>query len=452
MDAAITAEQVRELRDFLVGGRLPHGAHDLIGVVAALEELKSAIGGVQVEATVAFDAVRRSEQAASGVPAARQGRGVAAEVALARRESPHRGQVHLGLAKVLHAEMPHALARLKDGSLNEFRALLVARETACLTVEHRAFVDEELFADPASLAGEGTRQVVARVKRLAAELDPASVVRRARRAEADRHVSIRPAPDTMTYVTGLLPVAQGVAVIAALTKDADALRAAGDPRPKGQLMADLMVARLSGVPMSFPGTAGDDEQVPPPAVPVCVNVTVSDAALAGGHAPAEVSSDGIAPEVVPAEVARLLASRALDAGVGAWFRQLYVAPLGRLVAMTSRQRSFSTGLADFLGQRGLGTCNTPWCDAPVRHADHVVPAGAGGATTESNGQGLCEACNHAKQAPGWSQQVVSHQRERHQVETVTPSGHRYLSTAPAPVGWREPRFVRTRPGVFTLVA
>ena len=39
-----------------------------------------------------------------------------------------------------------------------------------------------------------------------------------RRAEADRMVSIRPAPDTMTYVTALLPVAQGVGVYAALNR------------------------------------------------------------------------------------------------------------------------------------------------------------------------------------------------------------------------------------------
>ncbi|WP_435769934.1 DUF222 domain-containing protein [Nocardioides sp. SYSU DS0651] len=451
MDAVLNAEQVRELRDSLVGGRLPQGSHELVDVIAALEELKSAIGAVQAEATVAFDAVRRSEQAAAGVPAARQGRGIAAEVALARRESPHRGQVHLGLAKVLHAEMPHALARLKDGGLDEFRALLVARETGCLSAEQRLFVDEELFADPAVLAGEGARRLLTRVRRMVAELDPAAVARRARRAEADRHVSIRPAPDTMTYVTGLLPVAQGVAVIAALTKEAAAMRAAGDPRSKGQLMSDLMVARITGLPLSGAGSSGG-EQVPPPPVPVCVNITVADTALAGGHAPAEVSADGVPPEVVPAEVARLLVSRGLDAGVGAWFRKLYVNPLGRLVAMTSRQRSFPEGLATFLAQRGLGICSTPWCDAPVRHCDHVVPVDEGGRTTEANGQGLCEACNHAKQATGWSQQVATRPGERHRVETITPSGHRYLSTVPPPVGWREPRFVRTRPGVFTLIA
>ncbi|HWI42375.1 MAG TPA: DUF222 domain-containing protein [Nocardioides sp.] len=448
MDPVLTAAGIRRLHARLVSGGLPTGSAGLVDLLGALEELKSGIAGVQVEATVRFDATRRAEQAAAGVPARRQGQGIAAEVALARRDSPHQGQVHLGLAKVLKAEMPHALARLKDGTLSEFRARLAARETGCLSLEQRALVDEELFADPAALHGLGTRSLIARVRQLAAELDPAAVARRARQAEADRHVTIRPAPDTMTYLTALLPVGQGVAVYAALKRDTEALRAAGDPRSRGQLMADLMTTRITGTPITGTGT---ETQAPPP-VPVCVNITVSDQTLAGGHAPGEVSAAGVTPEVIPAEVARHLIGQALDTQVGAWFRQLYLNPLGRLVAMSSRQRCFPDGLAELLNLRGRGTCATPWCDAPVRHSDHITPAADGGPTTETNGQGLCEACNHAKQAHGWSQHTTSHPRERHQVETVTPTGHRYHATAPPPVGWREPRYVRTAPGVFTLVA
>ncbi|UMG92561.1 DUF222 domain-containing protein [Nocardioides sp. TF02-7] len=338
--------------------------------------------------------------------------------------------------------MPHTLARLKDGTLNEFRALLLARETACLTAEQRAFVDDEVCADPAALDGLGTRKLVARVKRLAYEMDPKSVVRRSANAESDRRVTVRPAPDTMTYVTGLLPVAQGVAVHSALGRDADALRAQGDPRSRGQLMADLLVARVTGADL-----------VPdaPTPVPVTVNLTMSDATLAGGHAAAEVGADGVVPEVVPAEVARLLAARALTNGLASWIRRLYVDHTGRLVGMSSRQRFYADGLADFLAQRDLGICRTPYCDAPVRHRDHVTPTAEGGETAADNGQGLCEACNHIKQATGWRQHTVA-DGLRHEVVTITPSGHRYHSTAPPPPGWREPRYVETRPGVYSLVA
>ncbi|TNM50269.1 DUF222 domain-containing protein [Nocardioides albidus] len=418
---------------------------ELVDLIAALEQLKSAACAVQAQAAVDFDAQRRAEQARAGVPAARQGRGIAAEIALARRESPHRGQSLLGLAKVLVAEMPHTLARLRDGALNEFRATLLARETGCLSAEQRAFVDEELCADPQALAGVGTRELVTRVRRMAAELDPAAVARRARRAEADRNVTVRPAPDTMAYLTGLMPVAQAVSVYAALVKEADARRAAGDPRSKGQLMADLLVLKVTGVTDS-----GDAEHAP--AVPVTINLTMSDESLAGGHAPAVLSGDGVQGEVIPAEVARQLAARALDARAVVWFRRLYRNHLGRMVAMSSKQRLFSDGLADLLALQGLGICASPYCDAPIRHTDHITPADEDGATDLANGQGLCEACNHAKQAPGWRQQVVSSPRERAAVETVTPTGHHYLATAPAPPGWREPRFVKVGPGRYELIA
>ncbi|WP_322938659.1 HNH endonuclease [Nocardioides bizhenqiangii] len=437
----LPAAQTADLAAALQGGELPDDPSRLIDLIGELERLKSLACAVQAEAAVAYDAARRSAESAQGVPLRRQGRGVAAEIAIARRESPHRGQTLLGLAKILHAEMPHTRERLADGTLSEFRAILLVRETACLTAEHRTFVDEELCADPAALEGVGTRELVARAKRAAYEIDPASVVRRARNAESDRNVTVRPAPDTMTYLTGLLPVARGVAVHAALGRDADALRAQGDPRGRGQLMADLLVARVTGAELV------DDAPTP---VPVLVNLTMSDSTLLGGHAPGQVGADGVAPEILPAEIARLLLTRTLNAEVGAWIRQLYVDHTGRLLGMTSKQRFFADGLADFLGQRDLGICRTPFCDAPIRHRDHVTAVDHGGATTADNGQGMCEACNHAKEAPGWRQTTVD--GLRHSVETITPSGHRYRSTAPPPVGWREPRWVKESPGVYTLVA
>jgi hypothetical protein len=63
-----------------------------------------------------------------------------------------------------------------------------------------------------------------------------------------RRVSLRPAPDTMTYVTALLPVGQGVAVYAALSREADTARSGGDGRSRGQLMADALVERATGTP------------------------------------------------------------------------------------------------------------------------------------------------------------------------------------------------------------
>ena len=58
----------------------------------------------------------------------------------------------------------------------------------------------------------------------------------------------------MTYLTALLPVAQGIAAWAALSKFADCAKATGDPRGRGQLMADHLVVSLT-TPGSAAGTA-----------------------------------------------------------------------------------------------------------------------------------------------------------------------------------------------------
>src|SRR5262249_19499707 len=79
--------------------------------------------------------------------------------------------------------------------------------SACLDVEDRRALDAELCADPAGLDGKGDAWVTAEAKRIAYRLDPKSVVDRAAHAATERSVTIRPAPDTMTYVTAPLPAA-----------------------------------------------------------------------------------------------------------------------------------------------------------------------------------------------------------------------------------------------------
>jgi hypothetical protein len=64
-----------------------------------------------------------------------------------------------------------------------------------------------------------------------------------------------------------------------------------------------------------------------------------------------------------------------------------------------------------------------------------------GATNAQNGQGLCEACNYAKQAPDWSARSSPDPNDEHpgghQVETTTPTGHRYRSRPPTVATIRE---------------
>lgn len=404
-------------------------AHDLtdtdrIDRLRALEELKGAACAAQAALATDFARSQRAEQAAAGVPAERRGRGVAAQVALARRESPARGGYLLGLAQSLVDEMPRTYAALRRGLLNEWRATLLVRESACLSRDDRHAFDAEVAADLASLEGVGDRQLVARAKQIAYRLDAASVVRRARRAEGERRVSLRPAPDTMSYLTGLLPVAQGVSVLATLAEAADAGRAAGDPRSRGQIMADTLVERVTG-------------QLRAEDVAVEVQIVMTDRSLLdGADDPATIPGHG----PVPAGWARrLLAGLATaDGPTRLWSRRLFTAPMtGQLVAMDSRRRTVPPGLARFIDIRDQ-TCSTPWCDASIRHHDHVVPASDGGPTAAHNLKGTCEACNYAKQAPGWHERAGPADGPR-LVTTRTPTGHEYRSVAPALPGHRRQR-------------
>jgi Domain of unknown function (DUF222) len=384
---------------------------DLIARIAALERLKSAAAAGQARAAAALDARRRAAEAEAGVPARKRGRSVASEVALARRDSPARGNRHLGFAKALVYEMPHTMAALEAGALSEWRATLIVRESACLDVQDRRDLDAELCADSAALDGVGDARLAATAKAIAYRLDPQAVVDQAARAETDRRVTIRPAPDTMTWLTALLPVAQGVSVYAALRRAADTTF---DDRSRDQVMADALVERVTGRSAAEP-------------TPVAVNLVISDEALLGGD-PTSATIGGYGP--IPAAVARRLVRDAVvDKRARATLRRLYAHPAtGALVAMESRSRCFPRSLANFIGMRDQ-RCRTPYCDAPVRHRDHARPHGRGGTTTAENGLGLCEHCNYVKECPGW--QVMTDQREgEHHAEFITPTGAHYHSTAP----------------------
>ena len=208
-------------------------------------------------------------------------------------------------------------------------------------------------------------------------------------------------------------------------------------------MADILVERVTG-------------QATAEAVPVELQVVITDRSLftnafgTDDETPAQVPGYGS----VPAAWARDLLE---NPEVRAWLRRLYTHPEdGTLVAMDSMRRVFDGGLRRFLIARD-GTCRTPWCDAAVRHIDHVVDHASDGPTSAHNGQGLCVRCNHIKQQPGWRARPEPAPPpgawRAHAVVTVTPTGHRHVSTAP-PVLPGEPldRFSPLERHLETLLA
>lgn len=415
--ATLDADRVRAWVRDVARSRAPGDNRSRLELVTALEELKCAAEGLQAEVAVDVDVSTREVESERGVPPERQGRGVAAELALARRESHHRGRQHLALAKVLHTELPFTREALRAGRITGWRATIIARETACLSRDDRIEIDRRVAGNAHELERKGDREVGDAVRRLAYELDAQSWVTRRRIAESERRVSLRPAPDVMSRLSAELPVAQGVAVIKTLQEHADSLRSGGDPRTRSQLMADALVSRILGT-----------EQ--PTSVPVAIHVVLADDVLLGSREEA-AHLDLYGP--IPAELARELVKTASDEAI-AQLRRLYVAPsTGALVAAESRSRRFPAGLATLITLRDQ-VCRTPWCDAPIRHSDHARSAGDGGETSQVNGDGLCEACNYAKQAHGW--RVRPSHGDRHTFEITTPSGLTYRSAAPPPPRFR----------------
>jgi hypothetical protein len=132
-------------------------------------------------------------------------------------------------------------------------------------------------------------------------------------------------------------------------------------------------------------------------------------------------------------VRHLLDAAIADENATATLRRLYRHPTsGQLVAMEARARTFPKGLARFIGLRDQ-TCRTPYCNAPIRHHDHATPDRAGGKTSAGNGLGLCEACNYAKEADGWT--VTTSDRDGvHTAQFVTPTHATYYSIAPPAPG------------------
>jgi hypothetical protein len=92
----------------------------LIDRIRLLEELKSTAAAAQAQLTARFAAVQQQAQLDAGVPAERADRGIAHQIGLARRISPHQARRYVGWAKILTSELPETFAVLHAGKTSEY--------------------------------------------------------------------------------------------------------------------------------------------------------------------------------------------------------------------------------------------------------------------------------------------------------------------------------------------
>lgn len=407
---------------------------ELVDQLRTLEKISSATAAAKIVLTAELHQQRCSTDAQAGIDTRHRGRGVAHEVALARKESPHLARQHLAVAKVLPHQMPSALEALRRGDLNEAQVMILVRECADLTDADRACADATLATRYGAL---GTKELTLAAQRIVFTLDPTHAEERARRARSRRAVTCRSIGDGMARITGQITAQDAITTMQSLREYADARRAMGDDRSRDQLVADAFVDRLNrsflettNATAASNGT-GDDEESPRPTRGVEIQLVMNAEMLLGADTstPAHLPGYGPIPMGIGAD---LLADEDLQVLI----RRLYANPEDNsLVAMDSKGIVFRHGLRRLLFARDGDICRTPGCNAPPRHGDHVTPRARGGSTTLHGGQGLCEDCNYAKESPGWRHVTTSTWPERHQVRITTPTGHAYESNAPPlPVG------------------
>lgn len=407
--------EITRFGEFLRGLDQGDTEAETLARITALEELRSAVVAAQSKEAVAFEALRIGRDRLNRVPAIDCGKRAGDEVGLAKKVSPGSGRKFLSTARTIVIGMPNTFKALAKGEISEDKARIMVDETAVLADADRRKVDTRMKR---SLEPTGLRSLRAEVRALSAEMDAEAAAKRAAKAATNRRVNLTVIDDGMARISAILPLPQAVAAYESLRAGAESITVAADAggRNRQQVLADTFVERLSG-------------QSSATAVPSEIHLLVeAESLLSDGLVPAWLPGFGPLPaktarEFVAANEAKMFISR------------IFTRPDdGQLVGMDSKSREFTGRLRQMITFRD-DVCRTPWCDAPIRHADHARPVASGGATTWENGSGLCASCNYAKEHPGWK-----HEATAEGLRVTTPSGRTYDVATPAVI--RRMRFPR----------
>jgi len=178
-------------------------------------------------------------------------------------------------------------------------------------------------------------------------------------------------------------------------------------RGQGEIMADTLVERLTG-------------QAKAEDIDVEVQIVVPVEALLDPTSPLPAQIPGHGP--IPVD---LLAT---GEGRKVW-RRLFTRD-GIVIGGDSVQRTFTGALASLIKTRDGGRCTAPYCDAPIRHIDHIIRWSDGGRTEFDNGRGLCEFHNHLREIGTTASRPRQQRKRRPSQEAasrVRPPGRPYDS-------------------------
>jgi len=426
MTSTSVPTNVVEFRDWLAQRAPVTDEASAIDQIRLLNQHQGMIEAAQALAATELETMRLEREAREKVPKSQRGKGLGAEIALARRETPARGKRFLEMARALAKDMPHTREALTQGQIREEHAQAIVKETSVLSSKHRKTVDDAVkdrlgMAGPKELANEARAH--------AQRLDPKAAAERTKKGTAERRVTCQPIGDGLSKLTAIGPSQMIHAVYNNLWQSARSILSTGKsqneegkPRTRDQLTFDLLIERGTGQPKAA-------------AVPVQVLLSMSPESLTPeGHTPAWLVGHG----PIPAKTARKWLGHS---DVVAEIRRLFTTPKGnQIVGLEAKSRNFSHGLRTMVLLRD-DKCRNIYCEADIQDSDHMKPHREDGPTSWDNGSGLCTACNQTKENRGWK-----HEGDAQSLTVTTPTGHTYTKTPGPVIPGTAPlkRFIRRR--------
>jgi hypothetical protein len=422
---------------------------ELVGLLLATRRLSSGQAALELTAVSELDSRRRRQAARPG--SSRASEHVSEELAAALVLTGRSADALLGLSRELD-RLPMVLASLREGRIDQARAVVFATELALLTRIEACAIAMALIRPAEKMT---TGQLRAAIRALILATCPGSKQdrdqQRARRGRREARVELWPEVSGNAALAGReLPAGDAIAADQRLTAIARKLSQAGVPGGLDELRAVAFRALLTGrdldsllpdhAGLANSGSADSDHQPVPRWRPApgelaslsgSVNLTMPAASWLGdSETPGEVAGYG----PVSADDCRDLAGE-LAAGKAVKWCLTLTDPNGRAVAHGCARASPRPGsirawltsmklnridcdtcaherqsrayrppetMRHLVGIRQR-TCAFPGCRRPAERCDldHTTPFDQGGRTCPCNLSPLCRRHHQAKQAPGW---------------------------------------------------
>lgn len=319
-------------------------------------------------------------------------RSMAAEIAVATRQSDRTVQSMMERATKLVSNLPLTLEALERGriSLGHARVIL---ENAAGVADDSIQEYERLTVARAEVTTPGKLAVTAKI--YAARMTAESFEERHGQARDERTVAIRDLNNGMSELLHLLPTPFAAAIFDRLTRQAKAVGATGDPRTRDQLRSDLATDLL------LTGNPSCDEGAPHTAangIQAQISITIPVLTLLGaGNEPATISGRG----PVDFSTAEQLASNAPE------FVRILTHPITGMVIEADTYRP-SASLRRFLMARDKH-CQFPVCNRDARwcDVDHTIAWEQRGKSVPQNLAHLCRGHHTLKHHAGWTVRQTS---------------------------------------------